>query len=88
MAAPAFCQNYVVGSGSLAGKSATDFCNEYETVCTFGAADRYASKAACMTSYGGASASTQSCRAGHLCNAELGSPAIHCPHATGINLCQ
>jgi len=87
MAAPAFCANYVAGSGSLPGKSASDFCNHYAVVCTFGAADRYSSQADCMTKYAGASASAQSCRAGHLCNAEI-SAAVHCPHATGINLCQ
>jgi hypothetical protein len=88
MAAPAFCQNYVAGSGMLAGKSASEFCTYYASVCTYGAADRYASMADCMTKYAGATTSAQTCRAGHLCNAAAGSPAIHCVHATGINLCQ
>ncbi len=87
-AAADICASYVAGSGMLAGVSAAAFCDEYETVCHFGGAG-YATKAACITSYGGAAAVGQTCRAGHLCNAKApGGAATHCPHATGAAVCQ
>ncbi|HXI60490.1 MAG TPA: hypothetical protein VNO55_30725, partial [Polyangia bacterium] len=62
------CAAYT-GNGMLAGISASDFCKEYATSCTFTGAMHYSSMGDCMTSYGGTSTTNQTCRAGHLCNA-------------------
>jgi hypothetical protein len=84
--AAAFCTGYVAGSGMLMNKAAADFCMEYSTVCGFGTDMRYTNMGDCVTKYGGASASIQTCRAGHLCNAAASDAAktTHCPHATGL----
>ena len=83
-----FCAGYVAGSGMLAGKSAADFCAEYATVCTFTGDMRYMTMGDCVTKYGAATAAGQTCRAGHLCNAKTGDKTVHCPHATGLSVCQ
>jgi hypothetical protein len=82
------CAAYT-GNGMLAGISASDFCKEYATSCTFTGAMHYSSMGDCMTSYGGTSTTNQTCRAGHLCNAVAagGTTTQHCDHAAGHVAC-
>lgn len=82
------CAAYMAGSGSLPNVSTEDFCSKYKTVCTFGGASRYSDEADCFAKYTAATAAGKTCRAGHLCNAAAASPAIHCPHATGLAVCE
>jgi len=71
--------------GSGASAAAIAFCDRYETTCTFGGANRYADEAACLDAYD--TSGQSACYETHLANAEAGDAATHCPHATGIGLC-
>lgn len=74
-----------VGGGGGASAEAIAFCARYETTCTFGGVDRYADEAACLDAYDNSGQSA--CYETHLGLAETMDPADHCPHATGIDLC-
>ncbi|HXI40151.1 MAG TPA: hypothetical protein VNH83_09235 [Bryobacteraceae bacterium] len=87
-AKPDICASYTAGSGSLPNVSTQDFCEKYAVVCTFGGASRYSSQADCFTKYAAATETGRTCRAGHLCNAAAAGAAIHCPHATGLAVCE
>jgi len=73
------------GGGGGASAKAMAFCDRYETTCGFGEAERYADEAACLDAYDNSEQSD--CYETHLANAEGGDAATHCPHATGIRLC-
>ena len=73
------------GGGGSASAEAIAFCDRYETTCTFGGADRYPDEAACLVAYD--TSGQSACYETHLSNAEGGDAATHCPHATGIGLC-
>jgi len=73
------------GGGGGASAEAIAFCGRYETTCMFGGADRYTDEAACVDAYDNDGQSA--CYETHLTNAENGDAATHCPHATGIGLC-
>lgn len=73
------------GSGG-ASAAAMAFCQEYDTVCTFGGQDRYADEAACLTAYD--TSGQSACYETHLGFAvDMNDTTTHCPHATGIGLC-
>ena len=74
-----------MGGGGGASDEAIAFCAGYETTCTFGGVDRYADEAACLDAYDNSGQSA--CYETHLGLAETGDADTHCPHATGIGLC-
>ncbi|MCA9627635.1 MAG: hypothetical protein KC766_08220 [Myxococcales bacterium] len=75
------------GSGGAAN-AAEAFCAKYETVCTYGGADRYADETACISAYEGYDSMRQGCVEKHLQNAvDESNPTLHCPHATGQAPC-
>jgi hypothetical protein len=75
------------GSGGMgASAAAIAFCQEYDNVCTFGGQDRHADEAACLTAYD--DSGQAACYETHLGYAvDMNAAATHCPHATGIGLC-
>jgi hypothetical protein len=89
-AAPAFCAGYTMVGGMVATvPEANDFCTAYGTVCGFGA-PKYENMGACVSSYmtaaAGSGTTGRTCRANHLCNANLGANKdAHCGHAVGMN---
>ncbi len=81
------------GTGGMAGAAggtgdpAQIFCSEYETVCTFGGADRYTDMADCIAKFNSYDAARQACVTTHLGLAKTQSATTHCPHATGQAPC-
>lgn len=74
------------GTGGMSGAAA--FCAQYDQVCGFGGADRYADSDACVTAYDGYDSERQGCVETHLGFAEdMSDPTTHCPHATGQAPC-
>ena len=70
--------------GSGASAAAIAFCNDYETICTFGGDDRWADEAACLTAFD--TSGESACYTTHL-GLAAGDAETHCPHATGIGEC-
>jgi len=70
--------------GSGASAEAIAFCNDYETICTFGGDDRWADEAACLTAFD--TSGESACYTTHL-GLAAGDAETHCPHATGIGEC-
>jgi hypothetical protein len=75
-------------TGMMMGSAeAIDFCNRYETACTFGAMRRYGNEAACIEGYDMAAEGCVTCIEMHLGLVEA-MPGdadyanMHCPHAT------
>ena len=75
------------GGGGNGGPSAKAiaFCASYATTCMFGGAGRYTDEAACLDAYD--TSGHSDCYETHLTNAKTMGAATHCPHATGIGLC-
>jgi hypothetical protein len=75
------------GAGGNGGPSAKAiaFCASYATTCMFGGAERYPDEAACLDAYD--TSGQSGCYETHLTNAKTMGAATHCPHATGIGLC-
>jgi hypothetical protein len=62
------------------------FCDEYETNCGFGGANRFADLAACLAAFDGFTESRKTCVEMHVGFAS-GDPTTHCPHAMGQAPC-
>lgn len=74
--------------GSCGGSDAAiAFCQDYEEVCGFGEAGRYASESDCRSRYDASSPDKQACIEQHLGFATASDPEVHCPHAAGETIC-
>lgn len=75
------------GEGGAGGTSAAqDFCVLYGDTCGYGVAQRYADEGACLDAYENSGQSA--CYETHLGFAiDMNDTNTHCPHATGIGLC-
>lgn len=65
---------------------ATRFCEDYEPVCGFGEADRFADADDCAARFNAAPIEKRRCVQAHLDLAAV-DPATHCPHASGQGPC-
>lgn len=80
---PATCS----GGGCGGSAKAVAFCQDYEEVCGFGEAGRYATEGDCRSQYDEGSSEKQGCIEQHLGFASAMDPEIHCPHAAGETIC-
>jgi hypothetical protein len=74
--------------------SPADFCALYATVCGGQSFTGMLTSASCVATYESWATLTvdgtdrvQSCASAHLCNARLGSPEMHCTHASAEGPC-
>jgi len=73
------------GAGGIgASAAAIAFCNDYESVCTFGGVGRWEDEAACLNGFD--TSGQSACYTTHLglAGSDRGT---HCPHAAGIDEC-
>ena len=84
----AMCSTAPLGMNGTGVFTAEDFCTLYLDTCTgANAAAGYTARASCEQMFGAVTTQAH-CRSYHLCNAAgTGGPATHCPHATGMGLC-
>jgi hypothetical protein len=73
------------GNGATGGNSplpsAREFCNQYQTDCTYGLTNHFANDAACLAGFSTASSERQVYMAIHLDKANQNPTSIHCTHA-------
>jgi hypothetical protein len=73
------------GNGATGGNSplpsAREFCDQYQTDCTYGPTNHFANDAACLAGFSTASSERQVYMVIHLDNANQNPASIHCTHA-------
>ena len=72
------CNNSGAGS-----PEAISFCEDYETACGFGGADRYQTQGFCEGAFDSFDEARQRCVEQHVGFAAAGDPGTHCLHAAG-----
>ena len=83
-------------SSAATAFSAADFCALYQNVCGGTIFTGMLTEANCVAMYTGwaskkvngmPAVAVQSCTTYHLCNANAGGLATHCPHAAAVSMC-
>jgi hypothetical protein len=90
----AMCDDKIAYGVGATPYSAADFCELYASVCGGQTFTGMLTPADCVATYEGWANMTidgtdhvQSCASAHLCNARLGSPEMHCTHASAQGPC-